>query len=1289
MPPSAASAWTRIGASVLMIATALGSGFVAASPAQAAAPMSVNCSTLVGSVSTDDSFNAAIDKVNLGLCNIITITNSIYLATQKTIDADRVTSLTITGNPDDSTLTSAPGLGIAISTSEDTSLTLTVSNLTFSGFDDSFLTSAALTAESQAGLTAVFTNTSFINNFAGFAPGGVHFSAGDNAHITINGNSRFHGNRSRYASGGALGLSGGTGSIITLGSPGDDSISFVSNTSMTQNGGAIAITAPGTNHQLTTHGVTFTDDSASGIGGAIFTFGSATFNNTDFTSNTASAGAGGAVRANGSVVVNGGTFHGNRAAQTGGAVSVGDDTATSQIANALFTNNSAISHGGAIHTQGLITVTGSIFRDDSAGGWGGAIAADDTITITSSLFQDDTAGQAGGAIISVYASVFSQGSTYRTNRARDDGGAISAPRRVTSTDDTFIGNQVSLYDGGAIEAGRVTTTGSRFTSNRTQAHGGAIAAASLDDSGSDFVGNRSLGRGGGVYLDDTQTASTFTVSTFRDDSAVIGGAIYANGPLTVTNSVFEDDTAANQGGAIFAKDTLSVTASIFRHNIGFLSAGAVWVEDTSTIVNSLFHSNEARAPDPGSGGRGGAIFSAGHGVSTTITGTTFTANRATQAGGGVSASGTVSLTDDTFTNNVAMGTAAGDSGGGAVHMSGPSATVTRSVFTNNDSAGGGGAIYAAATTAINSSTFELNRTTTAGTNGGAISASGDVSIMSSTFTSNRSTQAGGAVYLDAIAPLTASATVTDSRFHANTTTSSGGALSVDDTATISRSTFTDDTSGSSGGAIAARDLIMHSSSLRGNRTVYDGGAIFIRRSGIINNSTLVGNEALWGGAVSLDVLGTLLRINYSTLVDNTSSYNQGSALKAVAPAPIFLTGSVLAGASPLCYDDTSGPTYLNLTSTSSYSFATDTSCSGDGARTADDSLNTLYTTDDSLGVASDITNDDTPGWQVVIPDDTAVVNAYVPLSVLPSITTDQLNGLRNSPNGLTSAGAVQVRPMSITGPASATVAPGANATFSVTGYPGIGPTITYQWQRSTDGTSWTNVPGAQTTTLTLSSVTAADSGLQVRVLAVDGYGNDDTSAVATLTVTNPTPGTPPSAPRDPAASAGDARATVTWSAPSTSGSFPVSSYEVRNDRDGAVCLVTVTSGTPLECTLAGLTNGVAYRFSVRALNGAGWGPWSAWSNAVTPGGIAPTITITGSRHQDTVKVAGTTTGLAGKQVRAMVRLAGQTAFSPGSTPAVNDNGRFTWQRSTGKKIYVYFTHGDVTSNRVTIPARRR
>jgi len=534
--------------------------------------------------------------------------------------------------------------------------------------------------------------------------------------------------------------------------------------------------------------------------------------------------------------------------------------------------------------------------------------------------------------------------------------------------------------------------------------------------------------------------------------------------------------------------------------------------------------------------------------------------------------------------------------------------------------------------------------------------------------------------------------VTDSRFHANTTASAGGALSVDDTATISRSTFTDDTSGSVGGAISVKDLILDSSSFTGNRTLFNGGAIFIGRSGDISNSTFVNNFGGYGGARSFAHPTAATTVAFSTLVDNTAAANQGAAINAVKTTPISLTGSVLAGASPLCYDDTSGPTYLNLTSTSSFSFATDTSCSGGGASTASPSINTMYTTDDSLGVASTITNDDTPGWQVVIPDDTAVVNAYVPLSVLPSITTDQLNGLRNSPNGLTSAGAVQVRPTSMTGPASMTVTPGSTATFSVTGYPGIGPSITYQWQRSTDGTSWSNIAGAQTTSLTLPSVTAADSGLQVRVLAADSYGNDDTSAVATLTVGNPptpTPGDSPSAPRDPRATAGPSSATVTWAAPSTSGNFPVTTYQVRNDRDAVTCLLQATAGSPLECTLTELTPGLRYRFSVRALNGAGWGPWSEWTSAVTPAPPAPpiTITIVGSREGRHAVVTGSATGLAGSQVQAMVRVTGQRSYVQGASRPVDGEGDFTWRRSTPKRVFIYFTSGSVTSNRVTIPAR--
>ena len=153
MPPSAASAWTRIGASVLMIATALAGTVVTAdSPAEAATPRSGSCV----SVSDDTTFNAAVTAVNAGSCNEINFTTSFRLLAQKDIYANKVTSLTLTGNRDDSTLTSAPDLGIQIIASDDTPLDLTMSNLTFSGFDGrSGGTAVALTVQSlRSSLTA-------------------------------------------------------------------------------------------------------------------------------------------------------------------------------------------------------------------------------------------------------------------------------------------------------------------------------------------------------------------------------------------------------------------------------------------------------------------------------------------------------------------------------------------------------------------------------------------------------------------------------------------------------------------------------------------------------------------------------------------------------------------------------------------------------------------------------------------------------------------------------------------------------------------------------------------------------------------------------------------------------------------------------------------------------------------------------------------------------------------------------------------------------------------------------
>jgi len=110
------------------------------------------------------------------------------------------------------------------------------------------------------------------------------------------------------------------------------------------------------------------------------------------------------------------------------------------------------------------------------------------------------------------------------------------------------------------------------------------------------------------------------------------------------------------------------------------------------------------------------------------------------------------------------------------------------------------------------------------------------------------------------------------------------------------------------------------------------------------------------------------------------------------------------------------------------------------------------------------------------------------------------------------------------------------------------------------------------------------------------FGNPSSGVLVTESRTPP-PGGPgevdaPSAPRSVSAVGGDQQAVISWSAPITGA--PIVSYTVTASPGSETC---VTSGT--TCTIASLTNGTAYTFSVVARNVGGASP-SATSNGVTP-----------------------------------------------------------------------------------------
>jgi hypothetical protein len=115
---------------------------------------------------------------------------------------------------------------------------------------------------------------------------------------------------------------------------------------------------------------------------------------------------------------------------------------------------------------------------------------------------------------------------------------------------------------------------------------------------------------------------------------------------------------------------------------------------------------------------------------------------------------------------------------------------------------------------------------------------------------------------------------------------------------------------------------------------------------------------------------------------------------------------------------------------------------------------------------------------------------------------------------------------------------------------------------------------------------------------------------------------PPGAPAGVTATAGNASALVSWTAP-VSGASPITSYTVTPFIGTAAQTATIVSGSPpaTSVTVPGLANGTAYTFKVTASNAFGPGPASAASNAVTPAQApgAPTgVTATGGNAQATV-----------------------------------------------------------------------
>lgn len=265
---------------------------------------------------------------------------------------------------------------------------------------------------------------------------------------------------------------------------------------------------------------------------------------------------------------------------------------------------------------------------------------------------------------------------------RDNGYAITSDA-VGGAPIPVLTIRNSLFEGSGegIRAFVVDIADSTFRNTSTNVLPGALGRALQIEAGeiadTVFEGNEI-----GVFARAVSTGVTPGLAlrnvTMRNNQFGIDNT----GPMTVTNSKFEDNGRALRSGSFNVDDVVTIVASEFKNNtlVSNTAAGAL-IAGTGVIRDSLFVGNSAESC--------AAINGPGLAVdlptTVTIENSTIRNNRATRFGGGVC--GQVNIKNSTINGNRAL-----QNFGGGLYLTAPS-VVRDTEVSGNSAAEEGGGIY--------------------------------------------------------------------------------------------------------------------------------------------------------------------------------------------------------------------------------------------------------------------------------------------------------------------------------------------------------------------------------------------------------------------------------------------------------------------------------------------------------------------------------------------------------------------------------------------------------------------
>lgn len=230
----------------------------------------------------------------------------------------------------------------------------------------------------------------------------------------------------------------------------------------------------------------------------------------------------------------------------------------------------------------------------------------------------------------------------------------------------------------------------------------------------------------------------------------------------------------------------------------------------------------------------------------------------------------------------------------------------------------------------------------------------------------------------------------------------------------------------------------------------------------------------------------------------------------------------------------------------------------------------------------------------------------------PSLSADTPNDLAASPSASRTNAANEILvssaalsriiqlPSTPYAPSSLSATPGDDsATLSFTAAnTGLSSITNHEYRLNGSG-PWTALsPADATSPVTIPGLTNGTSvGIELRAVNAQGSG----MASSSVTVT---PQSTPRAPRSVSITPSSGRISISFTAPESDGGFAITNYEVSTD-GGSTWQTQSPAVTTGPITVTGLTNGVQYLVSLRAVNALGSGTGS------TPVAVTPNVASSG------------------------------------------------------------------------------